>query len=57
MSGVLALHRLAFAATEERARLVVATACEEGAPLHAVRDAIDEWLEFHAADVQTVEAS
>jgi hypothetical protein len=46
--------RLQNCATDEQARLVFTDSLEAGAPFDSVIDAMREWCETHAADVQTI---
>lgn len=49
--------RLDNCATDAQARVAFADAIDAGAPFDAVIDAMREWCETHAADVQRVQSA
>lgn len=49
--------RLQYCATDEQARLAFSDAVLDGAPFAVVVEAMQEWCEQHAADVQRVVTS
>lgn len=54
-AAVLSLAlRLQHCATDAQARVAFADAIDAGAPFDAVIDAMQEWCETHAADVQVL---
>ena len=49
--------RLHACCTDEQARLAFSDAVMDGAPLAVVVEAMSEWCETHAADVQRIQSA